>query len=143
LTKPFGIGGLRTGYAISSGGVLKKIRKMLVPWSVSSLSQKIIPVIFEHYDEFQATWKLILSEKETLVQEIRNSGIPVEKSRCPFFIARVRKAEEVRSFLLQERGIAVRECTSFGFENKFRIMPSLPENNMKLIYALKSLAVDT
>lgn len=129
LTKPFGIGGLRAGYAVSSGGVLKRIRQCLMPWGVSSLAQKVIPALLRNYSQFAQQWDLVMSEKRRMMEQLHGIGIEVINGRCPFFLARLQQSSTVRNYLLEFHHIAVRDCTSFGLFDMLRIMPSLPQNN--------------
>ena len=45
LTKPFGIGGLRIGYAVASEQLSTSLKALLLPWGVSSIAQGIVPAV--------------------------------------------------------------------------------------------------
>lgn len=133
LTKPFGIGGLRAGYAVSSGGVLKRIRQYLMPWGVSSLAQRIIPALVANYALFQHQWKLVHAQKRDMMQQLSRQGFVVASGECPFFLVKTKDAEQKRRMLLSEHHIAVRSCASFGMPQWIRIMPGRPEQNLQLL----------
>jgi threonine-phosphate decarboxylase len=138
LTKPFGIGGVRAAYAISSGGVLKKIRKMQLPWGVSAIAQNIIPDILKCRNIFEQQWASILEAKKQLMNAFQELGVATDKSCCPFFLAEVGNAPRFRKVMLNEYRIAVRDCTSFGMPGRVRIMPSVHEKNKVLLTAFRS-----
>jgi histidinol-phosphate/aromatic aminotransferase/cobyric acid decarboxylase-like protein len=137
LTKPFGIGGLRAGYAVSSGGVIKRLRTMMLPWNVASIVQRIIPALFQQYQYFSESWRQIIEERDTMSESLERSGLLVRKNRTPFLLAKVRDAERVRKHLLVNHHIAVRSCGSFGMPEWIRIMPGRPEQNFYLLEKLK------
>jgi threonine-phosphate decarboxylase len=133
LTKPFGIGGLRAAYAVSSGKILQEIRNVLIPWGVSSISLRLIPAIFDNWSIFSSQWNLLHSEKKRIIKAIELLGINAIDNVCPFFLTEFEDPGNLRKHLLQSHHIAIRDCSSFGYDNLIRIMPSLPENNDKLI----------
>jgi len=137
LTKPFGIGGLRAGYAVSSGGVLTRIKKLLLPWGVSSLAQRIIPALFGHTPVFKRQWESILIEKKRVGELLSSIGVATLPGVCPFLLARFPNPAAIRRHLLEQHRLLVRDCASFGLSGLLRIMPSLPENNDVLLEALK------
>lgn len=137
LTKPFGIGGIRAAYAISSGGVLKKIRKMQLPWSVSTIAQSIIPVILKSYAIFEQQWSTIHEEKHRLLNALMELNVAADKACSPFFLAKVGNGPKFRQVMLNEYQINIRDCTSFGMPDRVRIMPSVNEKNKVLLNALR------
>lgn len=137
LTKPFGIGGLRAGYAVSSGGVLKRIRKYLMPWGVSSIAQRIVPSLISNRIYFQQQWAAILAKKQDLMHTISNEGFSVSSGRCPFFLVKTGNGEYTRKRLLTDHHIAIRSCASFGMPEWIRVMPGRPEQNIYLLDKLK------
>ncbi|HAJ78234.1 MAG TPA: hypothetical protein DCO75_00560 [Fibrobacteres bacterium] len=141
LTKPFGIGGLRAGYAVSSGRILDQIRQQLMPWGVSSLSQRIIPPLLLNYSVFKQQWKNILSQKQKMTLQLSEQGFHVVSGRCPFFLVNVKNAEQVRRKLLLENHVAVRSCASFGMPEWIRVMPGIPENVIRLLDILSKASV--
>ena len=65
-------------------------------------------------------------------------GVPVTASATNFILARVRNAPRVRIALLR-RGIAVRDCTSFGLPEHIRIAGRRPEECARLIASLREV----
>ncbi len=136
FTKPFGLGGLRTGYAAGSPEIIHRIKKSSLPWGISTIAQRIIPVLFEEMEYFRNQWKLILENRNQLCNVFENSGMQVRKSVCPFFLLNVGNSEQVRQKLLMKHRIAVRSCSSFGYPELLRIMPGDKAKNQVLLDAL-------
>ncbi len=142
FTKPFGLGGLRAGYAVSSGEVIKRIKMNLIPWGVSSIAQRIIPYLFSNYSYFQHQWAAIVAERNKLIQCFSGQNLPVVSGRCPFFLVKIGNAEYIRKRLLTEYHTAIRSCVSFEMPEWIRIMPGRPEMNIKLLENIKSILDD-
>jgi histidinol-phosphate aminotransferase len=138
LTKPFGIGGLRAAYAVSSEETIQKLNNFLLPWGVSSIAQHIIPELVRSMETFKQQWKQIHVEKRRMLAEIGQLGIKTTTSRCPFFFVDCQDATTLKLQLLAEFHIAVRDCTSFGMPDRVRIMPSVNEKNRTLLDGLRT-----
>ncbi|HEX2955413.1 MAG TPA: histidinol-phosphate transaminase [Chitinispirillaceae bacterium] len=137
FTKPFGLGGLRTGYAAGSSEIVRSIKQCSLPWGISTLAQRIIPLLFDELEYFRNQWNLILENRNRLCTEFERSGLKVKKSVCPFFLLNVGNSEQVRQELLMKHRIAVRSCSSFGYPELLRIMPGEEEKNRVLLRAIE------
>ena len=139
LTKPFGVGGLRAGYAVSSPVVVERLRRYLTPWGVSSIAQRIVPPLMAYVPFFKRQWADILIQKQDMMRAISRQGFTVASKKCPFFLVKTGAAEGIRQRLLTEHHIAVRSCASFGMPEWIRIMPGRPEHNGVLLEALRTV----
>ncbi len=136
LTKPFGIGGIRAGYALSSPKRIATIKELLLPWGVSSIGQQIVPLFFQNLAHFAANWKAIHEEKKRLCTGLQELGFEVWANQCPFFLVKTENSTRLRNTLLVKHHLIVRDCTSFGLAGTIRIMPSLPKHNDSLLEAM-------
>lgn len=139
FTKPFGLGGLRTGYAAGSPEIIQRIKDCSLPWGISTIAQRIIPLLFNDIEYFRNQWNLILENRNQLCVEFENSGLKVKKSVCPFFLLDVGNSEQVRQELLMNHRIAVRSCASFGYPELLRIMPKEKEKNKILFKVIEEI----
>ncbi|MBD3315612.1 MAG: aminotransferase class I/II-fold pyridoxal phosphate-dependent enzyme [Chitinivibrionales bacterium] len=138
LTKPFGIGGLRAAYAVSSEETIQKLSNFLLPWGVSSIAQRIVPSLINNHQCFQRQWTDIIARKQDLMQALSNDRFIVSSGRCPFFLVKTGNAEHTRQRLLKEHHIAIRSCASFGMPEWIRIMPGREEQSRYLLEGLKN-----
>ncbi|MDO5576760.1 MAG: aminotransferase class I/II-fold pyridoxal phosphate-dependent enzyme, partial [Fibrobacter sp.] len=139
LTKPFGIGGIRASYAVSSQKIIDRLKSSVLPWGVSSIAQRIIPEFFNEWDYYQKQWQEIQAEKERIICNLNRASITTRSSVCPFFFIACKDASAITSQLLEQYKISVRDCTSFGMPHYIRIMPSVESNNDRLIEVLKTM----
>jgi len=137
LTKSFAIPGVRVGYALGSEPIISVLRQLKAPWSVSVFAQRIgEAVLGAAGDKFieDTRWKISKS-KRRLECEL---GI---HSDANFYILDTgRVASEVRAELLS-RGLAVRDCTSFGLPSHIRFAVRKDEENEILMDMLKHLCL--
>jgi histidinol-phosphate/aromatic aminotransferase/cobyric acid decarboxylase-like protein len=142
LTKPFGIGGIRMGYALSSGDALSRLKRMLLPWGVSSMAQNLVPFLFKNYSFYRQSWEKIHAERTILLKELTPLVAKTFPGRCPFILCKVDNSTALRVRLLVRYGIAVRDCASFGLKNVLRIMTKDRTRNRKLLEALWADTID-
>lgn len=138
LTKPFGIGGIRASYVVSSQKIIDRFKAAVLPWGVSSIAQRIIPEFFNEWNYYQKQWHEIQAEKERIICKLNSANITTQSSICPFFFVVCKDASVITAQLLEQYKISVRDCTSFGMPHFIRIMPSVESNNDRLIEVLKT-----
>lgn len=136
LTKPFGIGGIRAAYAVSSSVIIEKLKYCFLPWGVSSIAQRIIPEFFKEWNCYRNQWCWIQTEKQRVIRELNRSGIITKSTICPFFFIVCKNATDFRKHMLLQHRISVRDCTSFGMPNYIRVMPSDSRSNDTIIQIL-------
>jgi len=143
LTKSYAIPGIRLGYAISSEENIMAMRKVKVPWSVTTFAQRTGSAVIsgaEGSDEFLAdTRKKIKRNKVKIENRLRECDMHVE-SDANFYVLDVgpEKASEVKRELLKQ-GLLVRDCTSFGLPSHIRFSVRQEEENERLMDALDML----
>ena len=137
LTKPYGAGGLRVAYAVSSGKVIRRIKNNLLPWGVNVIAQRLVPAFFTLRTHFENQWRQIHEEKKWLYTELVKDGFRCVNGRCPFFLMGVTNSASLRLAMLKKH-IAIRDCNSFGLKNVIRIMPSTHSANQKFLEIIRT-----
>ncbi|WP_457753453.1 aminotransferase class I/II-fold pyridoxal phosphate-dependent enzyme [Thermococcus sp.] len=128
FTKSYGLPGIRVGYVISFDSAFKSVR---MPWSIGSLGYAFLEfVIGDEFKHLKKTLPLIWKEKEHIEKALD------VKSDANFFIKNVGDAKRAVEFF-KKKGIAVRDCTSFGLPRYIRFSVRKREENEKLINAFK------
>ncbi|MFZ2071978.1 MAG: histidinol-phosphate transaminase [Halobacteriota archaeon] len=131
LTKSFAIPGVRIGYAIGTAGLIKTMRKIKVPWSVSVFADKIgMAVTGEAGDVFLKDTRAQIERSKTIIEQ----ALAVH-SDTNFFILDVGDASKQKKALLKQ-GLVVRDCTSFGLPAHIRFSVRLDADNDLLIQSL-------
>ncbi|NJE42116.1 aminotransferase class I/II-fold pyridoxal phosphate-dependent enzyme [Thermococcus sp. GR6] len=132
FTKSYGLPGIRVGYVIGFEEAFKSVR---MPWSIGSLGYAFLEFLIEDdFEHLKKTMPLIWREKERMEKALDI------KSDANFFIKRVGDAKAVVE-ALKRRGIAVRDCTSFGLPQYVRFSVRKREENERLIEAFRELGL--
>ncbi len=140
LTKLFSIPGIRLGYLLGSSSKLDEILKKRDPWPLNSFAIKSGITILENLEEYKI-WinkihKWIISEKSWIYPELKKiNNLKVHASSTNFFLIENKYSLKNNLKYLANKGIFIRECSSFRFlnENWARISLQSHQKNKKLI----------
>lgn len=139
FTKTFSIPGIRLGYlACSDENTLKRIRRKLPEWNVSSIAQAAGIACLKHPEHMMKSAEYVKNEREYLEGNLKELGIKVFDSDANFLLIYSEKPlyEE-----LLRRGIGIRDASNFrGLEKGFyRIAVKSHEENELFIQVLKEI----
>jgi histidinol-phosphate aminotransferase len=115
LTKTWGIAGLRAGYVLAEPNVVRRLRAVQPPWSVSTLAARAVVACCRPAALDQADKLAVLAERDRdyLVAGLRDLGVEVLGTpRAPFVLTRIPGGDRVR-VRLREAGYAVRRGDTF------------------------------
>lgn len=150
LTKTFAIPGIRLGFASSNIEIISKLKTQMIPWSLNTLAQNIGKFIMSdpNIDDYCSKNKEQISIwREELINDLSNiPQIEVIKGNANFLLCRITNstkllnASTLYKFLLNEYGIAIRNCGNFRNLNHsfFRIAIKTKKANKTLSNALKA-----
>jgi len=138
FSKAFGLAAARVGVAYSKPEIISYFNKVKPPYNVSELNQKAALQSLDSIDKTRNEIELILTEKSKLIQVLNllNSVIKIYPSDTNFILVEVKDADKIYSELVN-RKIVTRNRNSV-VKNCIRITIGSPEENVKLINALKS-----
>ena len=147
LSKEYGIPGLRLGYVTAEPDLLRLLRNLRHPWSVNALAIEAGKYLIRHGHFAVADLDAYLEETERLRQALRQlEGIRVFETKTNYMLCEIEPATatELKSWLIHERGILIRDCQNFyGLSNHFfRISAQLPEENDALVEAVRDFLTD-
>ena len=136
LTKIFNIPGLRLGYVIGSSKKLKQWKINRDPWPLNSFAIKAGIELLSN-KKFHEKWirkihHWINIEKERVFKKLsRIENLKVHHSSTNFFLIESKTSLSPNIKYLENKGILLRECTSFRFldEKWARISLQSRENN--------------
>jgi histidinol-phosphate/aromatic aminotransferase/cobyric acid decarboxylase-like protein len=135
MTKAQALAGVRLGYAVGHPEVIRALALVRPPWNVNALAQAAGIAALHDQAHVVHTLAQLASAKETLLQELRASGLAAVPSCTHFFLLHVGEAAAYRKALLQH-GILVRDCTSFGLPEYIRVATRRAQENARLLAAL-------
>lgn len=129
FSKAYGLAALRVGYCIAHDEVTAAMRKVQVPFGVSTLAQVAAIASLEHEDELLARVRAIAAERDRVVEALTAAGIHPAQSEANFIWLRLGESTMDFSGACEERGLAVRPFAGEGV----RITIGEPEANDRLI----------
>jgi L-threonine-O-3-phosphate decarboxylase len=138
MTKAYALAGLRLGYAVGSPDILAALRRARPPWSVNALAQSAGIAALQDTAHLTHCLARIAQAKHDFLAGLCAAGLTPVPSTTHFFLVRVGNGATCRQALLR-RGILVRDCASFGLPAYIRVATRRPEENDRLLTALKEL----
>ena len=140
LTKEHAIAGVRVGFAVAPPAIADWIDVVRVPWSASSAAQAaaVAALSDEAAQHVARSTTVLRRERARVADACQRAGFRTSDSSTHYLLVDVGSAPRARSRLL-ERGILVRDCTSFGLPRCIRVAARTPDANDALIAAFDSL----
>jgi histidinol-phosphate/aromatic aminotransferase/cobyric acid decarboxylase-like protein len=138
LTKDQALAGLRLGYVIAAPAVITRLRAVQPTWSVNTLAQIAGVAALQ---EPVLTWRqhtliCLRQQAADLWASLAELGYSVLPTATPYTLVKVANAADWRRRLLCQ-GVQVRDCASFGLPQHVRIAARRPEENERLLIAVK------
>lgn len=138
FSKAYGLAALRVGYCIAHDDVTAALRKVQVPFGVSTLAQVAAIASLEHEEELFERVRVISTERERVEAALRETGIHPADSEANFLWIRLGDATMAFAEACEERGLAVRPFAGEGV----RITIGEREANDRLIDLARSWRAD-
>ena len=139
FSKAYGLAGLRIGYGVMApdlAGILHRIRQ---PFNASLLAQAGALAALDDDPFLQRTVRIVHEGLDYLFAELDRSGIRYFPTQANFFLIDTgRNADNVFDDMLR-KGVIVRSMTSYGYPQYIRVSIGLPEENERLMLALKQV----
>lgn len=135
MTKDFGLAGLRLGYLLARPDVIAAARRLQPEWSVSAAAQAAGVAALADAAHVRRGREVVAEGKAYLVDALTTMGLPVQAGAANFILVEVGDAPASRSALLR-RGLAVRDCTSFGLPRHIRVGVRRLDECERLVAAL-------
>ncbi len=129
LSKAFGMGGVRLGFALAQPELAEQLQKVVMPFSVSSLQAAVGLTALEHTDFVAARVAETVRERERLFRALRALGVEVFPSETNFLLFRVADAGAFYEALLA-RGVLIRQQDHLrGLHGCLRVSVGTPQEN--------------
>jgi histidinol-phosphate aminotransferase len=139
FSKAASLAGLRVGYGIADADAVALMNRIRQPFNVNSLAQAAALAALEDDAHVQECVRMIDAGRQFLYDEFTALGIRYVPSRANFILVDVgRSASDIYQRLLKE-GVIVRPMTPFGMESALRVTVGAPEENRRLVKALKTV----
>jgi len=138
MTKDYGLAGLRLGYAAACQEIIDNLRRVVLPWNVNAIAQKVGTIVLDNEEYLEQSMKKIREAKQYLAGELLNLGFQIVPSGTNYFLVKVGNAGKFRADLLK-CGILVRGCDSFGLPEYVRIAARTMPECRKLVLSIRDV----
>jgi len=137
MTKDYSLAGVRLGYVTGPVDLIRVIESLAIPWSVNEFAQIAGIAAIAVQSEYELMWRDLRAESTRFKAGLRALGYSPVESPMHYFLMEVDDARSLRERLLAE-GMLVRLCESYDLLNYIRLSTQLPEQNQRLLDALKA-----
>lgn len=139
FSKAYGLAGLRIGYGVMHPLVADYLNRVRQPFNTGTLAQAAALAALDDEDFLQRTRRVVAEGLEYLYREIEKLGLSPMPTQANFFLIPVPiDARRIHEAMLRE-GVIIRPMNSYGMPNCIRINAGLPEENERLVQALKKV----
>ncbi|MBI4628900.1 MAG: histidinol-phosphate transaminase [Candidatus Rokubacteria bacterium] len=139
FSKASSLAGLRVGYGVADADAIALMNRIRQPFNVNALGQAAALAALEDDAHILECVRMIEAGRHFLYDEFKTLGLAYVPSRANFILVDVgRSAADIYQKLLHQ-GVIVRPMTPFGMETALRITVGTPEENRKLVKALRDV----
>jgi histidinol-phosphate aminotransferase len=136
FSKIAGLAGLRVGFGVADPELAGWLERARHPFNVNVLAEAAALAALDDREHLERTLRTNAEGLDFLARELGALGVEVWPSDANFLLARA--GRDVYPRLLRE-GVIVRPLAGFGLPDHVRITVGLPEENEKLVKALRRL----
>jgi histidinol-phosphate aminotransferase len=140
FSKGYSLAGLRMAYGIGARALIDPMQyKTKDSFNTDYIAQTLARAAIEDQAYAADTWRRVREQRTWLVTELEALGLKSPPSQSNFLLATVTAPNQAATVYqaLKDAGILVRYFKLPGLEDKLRITVGSPEENRKLIDALK------
>ncbi len=138
FSKVASLAGLRIGYAIADPDCIALLNRIRQPFNVNAIAQVAALAALDDDAHARQTVAMVQEGIATLYRAFEEIGIKYVPTRANFILVELLDAPRVYQQLLRQ-GVIVRPMASFGIERALRITVGTPEENARLIEALRTV----
>lgn len=138
MTKDYALAGLRLGYAIGHSEMIHALAAAQPPWSVNAAAQAAGLAALQDEAHLVRALEMLAAARRDLLRDLSRAGLAVQPSSTHYFLVKVGDAARFRHTLLQA-GVQVRDCASFGLPAWARVATRQPDDNLRLVEAVRRL----
>ncbi|RMH50181.1 MAG: histidinol-phosphate transaminase [Zetaproteobacteria bacterium] len=136
FSKAFGLAGLRIGYAIADAGLLEVVNRFREPFNVNALAQQAALAALEESAWVRRQVAAVVAERRRLERELAAMGLLQGRTHGNFVLIHHRQAARLVADL-ERRGLILRPLSPYGMAQSVRVTVGRPEENDRLLGALR------
>ena len=140
LSKGYGLAGLRVGFGCAQPPLLAGLRKVKDSYNVDAIALKLGAVAIADQRYRGAIAQRVRGDREQLAADLRASKFRVWPSFANFLLVQPPHNTAQRLYQgLKEKQIMIRYFNEPGLDDKLRITVGTPEQNARMVSAIKEL----
>jgi len=138
FSKMYALAGLRVGYGIANEKISDALKRVRMPFNVSSLAAVAAEAALDDDDHVRRSNEINNAGREYLTKEMSGLGLEVIPSVTNFLLVDMHRDSMELFNTLQKQGVIVRPMSAFGMPSAMRVSIGHMEENKKFIAALKN-----
>ncbi len=140
FSKAYGLGGMRTGYGISSASIIKELYKLRPPFNITTLSLEAASVALEDAEFVKESLELNFSEMKRYISFANKQNIDIIESYTNFVTLCFNDSHNSTNIsdALLRKGMIVRNLSGYGM-NAIRVTVGKPEQNSRFFALIEEL----
>lgn len=139
FSKLHGLAALRLGYGVAQPAIWAPLLAIRDPFSINAVAAAAGIGALADEAHIEASIELVEEGRTFLYELCAELGLTFERSAANFVLIDVgRPATEIAA-ALEERGVLVRPCASFGLPNAIRVTVGRPAENEAFVRALRAI----
>ncbi|MDO4231665.1 MAG: histidinol-phosphate transaminase [Lautropia sp.] len=138
FSKAFGLAGLRVGFAVAQPTLTDLMGRIRQPFNVNALALAAAQAVLADDDYLERSYQLNQQGLAQLAKGFDELGLAYVPSSGNFLLVKVGDAAAINDALLRA-GVIVRPVGNYGLPEWLRISVGLPEENERLLAALKQI----
>lgn len=138
FSKAYGLAGLRIGYAIGHQELIGLLNKVRQPFNVNGMAQAGAMAALDDITHLVETKEMVAEGILFFERELSKLGIETTPTCANFILCKTGNGRAVFQEL-QKRKIIVRPMDPYGLPEHIRITIGTPEQNMKVLKAIRAV----
>ncbi len=138
FSKVYGLAGLRIGYGVAHPELIEMMNRLRAPFNVNTVAQAAALAALDDHEHVERTRRVNREGMAYLREAFAAMGLETVPSAANFILVRVGNAARVYDALLR-LGVIVRPVPVYGFPEHLRVSVGLPEENRRLVRALRTV----
>ena len=143
FSKIFGLAGLRVGYGVGREELIEHLVRTQPPFHTGRLTLAATLAALADQEHVDRTYRLTVEGREYYAQQFDDMGLHYLPSQANFImlVDLPHDVEDINRAMLQ-RGIIIRPTAPFGLPQGLRITIGTPEQNRRVIAALREVLAE-
>ncbi|HNX29699.1 MAG TPA: histidinol-phosphate transaminase [Syntrophomonadaceae bacterium] len=139
FSKIYGLASLRIGYGLTSPEIASAVKRVFEPFNVNMMAQVAALAALDDALHVQKSLQVNSRGKEYLYAAFTAMGLDYVPTQSNFILVDTgRDCREVFESM-QQNGVIIRPCDSFGYKNHIRVTIGTDDQNQRFIAALKTV----